>query len=54
MNLMFDFPLCQECHEEIRRFNICILRTKTKEMMNESRIFKSDYCGSIIFDRGGS
>jgi len=38
MNLTFDFPLCQEHQDENRRFSVCILRTKTKEMMNESRI----------------
>jgi hypothetical protein len=38
MNLTLDLPLCQECQEEIRRSNICILGTKTREMMNDSRI----------------
>jgi len=38
MNLTLDFSLCQECQEEIRIFSICILGTKTREMMNESRI----------------
>jgi len=39
MNLTLDLPLCQECQEEIKRSNICILGTKTREiMMNDSRI----------------
>jgi hypothetical protein len=38
MNLTLDLPLCQERQEEIRRSSICILGTKTREMMNESRI----------------
>jgi len=38
MNLTLDLPLCQEHQEEIERSSICILGTKTREMMNESRI----------------
>jgi hypothetical protein len=36
--IMLDLPLCQERQEENRRSNVCILGTKTREMMNESRI----------------
>jgi len=37
-NLTLDLPLCQERQEGIRRSSICILRTISREMMNESRI----------------
>jgi hypothetical protein len=36
-NLAPDLPLCQKCHEGIRRFSVCILGTRTREMRNESR-----------------
>jgi hypothetical protein len=33
-----DLPLCQECQEGNRRSNVCILGTKSREMMKKSRI----------------
>jgi hypothetical protein len=41
LNLTPNFPMCQKRQEGIRRSNICILRTKAKEMMNESRISRA-------------
>jgi hypothetical protein len=38
MNLTFDLPLCQEHQNENRGSSVYILKTKTKEMMNEYKI----------------
>jgi len=36
--MMLDLSLCQERYEEIRRFSIGILGTKTREMVTEFKI----------------
>jgi hypothetical protein len=41
MNMMLDLMLCREHQEDIRKSSICILGTKTRETMNESRISRA-------------
>jgi len=38
MNLALDLLLCQEGQDKNMRSSVCILRTRIREMMNESRI----------------
>ncbi len=39
--MTLNLPLWQERQEGIRRSNVCILRTKAREMMNGSRISRA-------------
>jgi len=41
LNLVLDLSLCQERQEGNKRFNVCILGTRTREKMNESRISRA-------------
>jgi len=36
--MALNLPLCQERQDGIKRSSICILGTRAREMMNESRI----------------
>jgi len=38
MNLALDLLLCQEGQDENMKSSVCILGTRTREMMNEYRI----------------
>jgi hypothetical protein len=53
LNLAPDLSLCQEHQEGIRRSSICILGTKAREMMNESRISGAIIVAAINFDSFG-
>ncbi len=46
VDLAPDFPLCLECQERNRRSSICILRTRSREMMKKSNNFKSGCSGN--------
>jgi hypothetical protein len=50
LNLTPNLPLCQERQEGIKRFRVCILGTRTREMMNGSRILGAVVMASIISD----
>jgi hypothetical protein len=50
---MFDLSMCQERQEGIKSSSICILGTKTREMMNESRILGAVVMEAINFDSLG-
>jgi hypothetical protein len=53
LNLAPDLSLCQEHQEGIRRSSICILGTKARKMMNESRISGVVVMATISFDSSG-
>jgi hypothetical protein len=46
---MLDLSVCQKCRKGNRRFNLCILRTRTREEMKESKISRVIVMAAIIF-----
>jgi hypothetical protein len=49
LNLTLDLLLCQECQEGNRRSNVCILGTRSREMMNESKILRTVVVATTSF-----
>jgi hypothetical protein len=46
---MPNFPMCQKCQERNKKSNICILGTRSREMMKEFIDFRNDYNGNHHF-----
>ncbi len=53
LNLAIGLPLCQERKEGNRRSSVCILGTRTREVMKESRVSGVIVAAAISFANFG-